>query len=203
MFVDNFEDGFAPRGAQSATFSIHDVYGRNIHDDAIENDGIHSGIIRDSYFQTQTFYSARGGSNASAAVTIDNCVVHLDLQPHQGGTGGPDDINSAGGYPYADGLGGGSIFKMDWGTSDSGVVHVKNSVFLLERPATSSFVGMQFAPGTYENVTIVWLGAGVSLAGTPGVTITRDRTVFDRARRPSLPRICSFMTWTPPTVTRR
>ena len=186
--IHNVADAIAPRGSQSAVFDIHDVYATSIHDDAVENDEIHSGSISDSFFKTHTFLSARPTSgsnisNPSAVVTVENCVVHLLLQPHQGGTGGPTDINTAGGYPFDDGLGTGSIFKFDWGTTNSGTVVVRNTVFLIERNSASSKTAMQFAPGTYENVTVVWLGGGdYPWAAPTGVTITSDRTAYDQAK---------------------
>ena len=182
--VDNVEDGFDPRGQVGATFHIHDVYATRIHDDAVENDDVHSGEIYNSFFQTHTFYSARGLSNPNAMVRIDNSVVELILQPFQGSTGGPTDQNTQGGYPYPDGLANGSMFKMDWDQPpNSGKVFITNTVFLIPRHASSSNLTMKFAPGTYENVTVVWLGTGAyPWPAPPGVTITTDRTVFDQAK---------------------
>src|SRR6185436_18488489 len=115
---------------------------------------------------------------------VDNCVVELILQPFLGGMNGPTDTNTLGGYPYPDKLGTGSIFKMDWDHPDnSGKVFVSNSVFLVPRNASSSNRTMGLAEGYYENVTVVWLGDGPYPATVPpGVTITRDRTVFDAAK---------------------
>ncbi len=182
--VDNVEDGVGLSAASPTefTFNVHDVYLSRIHDDAVENDDVLSGSISNSLFETHTFLSEKGSfTNPNAVVTIDNCAVELILQPHQGNDSG--NINTAGGYPYPDGLGNGSIFKFYDNGVGNGNVHVKNSVFLVNRPATSSNSAMQFAPGTYENVTVVWLGAGnYPFAAPPGATITRDRTAYDNAR---------------------
>ncbi|MBI3839611.1 MAG: hypothetical protein HY288_16950 [Planctomycetia bacterium] len=176
--IKNVEDGIDPRGPAGAKFYIHDVFMDQIHDDMVENDAIHSGTIADSYMRGHTFLSARGKrTDSQAVVQIRNVVVELILQPHQGDHG-PTDINTRGGYPFPDGLGNGSIFK--WSGS-SGGVDVRDSVFLVHRAASSSNKAMRFAPGAYSNVTIVWLGQGSYPApAPPGVTITRDRAVFDR-----------------------
>jgi hypothetical protein len=181
--IDNVEDGFAPRGDARADFSIRDVYVTQVHDDAIENDEVRSGSLRDSFIQTHTFYSARGKSNPAAVFTVENCVVELILQPHQGGSDA-EDLNTRAGYPFPDGLGCGVLWKMDWDEpANSGKVDVRDSVFLIPRQSTSSNRAMQWAPGVYKNVTLVWLGKGEYPWQAPaGVTITRDRAVFDQAK---------------------
>jgi hypothetical protein len=180
--IDNVEDGISPRGTAGAQFVIRDVFMSRVHDDGVENDEIHSGELNDSFFQTHTFYSARGGNNPAAVFRVRNCVVELILQPHQGGSD-QQDINTRGGYPYPDGRGCGCLFKMDQNQPErSGKVDVRDSVFLVPRHSSSSNRAMKFAAGHFENVTVVWLGDGEYPHAPPtGVTITRDRATFDQA----------------------
>lgn len=183
VVVDNVEDGYSPNGSPESTFLVEDCKFLRIHDDIIEDDHLHSGTIRNVYGEGHTFISHRpskgksGGRNT--VINVEHVVIRLLLQPHQGDHS-PTDINERGGYPFADGLGCGTLFK--W-TPAGGSINVSDSVFLVERPATSSFKAMTFPPGKYRNVTIVWLGAGEYPAALPaGVTISRDRKVFDLAK---------------------
>src|SRR5690606_24524978 len=123
------------------------------------------------------------GTNPQAVFTVSHCIIELILQPHQGARDA-NDMNSRGGYPYPDGLGCGMIFKMDWNQPDrSGKADLRDTVILVPRHSASSNRAMQFAPGRYERVTVVWLGRGDYPWPPPaGVTITRDRSVFDRAK---------------------
>ncbi|MBI3838219.1 MAG: hypothetical protein HY288_09845 [Planctomycetia bacterium] len=179
--VKNMEDGIRIRGAVGATFNVHDVYMTQLHDDMIDNTDVHSGTIANSFFRGHTFLSNRGGNNPAAVVTIQNDVVELMLQPHMGDNG-ITDINTKGGYPFPDGLGNGSMFKWEDSNNSSGTVDVTDSVFLVNRPATSSNGAMAFPAGHYRNVTVVWLGGGAYPVPVPsGVTITTDRTIYDKA----------------------
>jgi hypothetical protein len=186
-WCDNVTDGFNPRG--DAQFLIQGCCTTRVHDDALENDDVCSGIVRDSYFAGHTFYSARGESNPSAVVVIEDCVIELILQPYQGGSDA-DDYNEDGGYYYPDGLGCGTMFKMEWDGSDqtdshtdSGTVELRNCVFYVPRHSSSSMKAMRWPHGTYSNVTVVWQGDGDYPWPAPaGVTVTRDRSVFDQAK---------------------
>jgi hypothetical protein len=180
--ADNVFDGINPRG-DNVYFSVRDSYLSGVVDDMIENDEVHSGAVRSSYLTGHTFYSARGDDNPNAIFTVENCVIELILQPYQGHSD-YEDQNHSGGYPYPDGLGTGRLFKMDNDDPEaSGQVEIRNTVFLVPRHSSSSNRAMAFARGTYENVTLVWLGEGeYPHEPPPGVTITRDRTVFDSAR---------------------
>jgi hypothetical protein len=190
--IDNVTDGLNPRrGGSEAAFGIHDCYLSRVHDDCLENDDVLPGTIRNCFLQGHTFYSARPGTTmpSSAVVTIEDCVVELLLQPFQGGSDAGD-YNEAGGYMYPDGNGCGTLWKMEWDGSGadakhpaSGSVVVRNTVFLVPRHSSSSLKAMRWPHGTYENVVLVWLGDGdYPWTRPPGVTITRDRSVFDAAK---------------------
>jgi len=190
--VDNKEDGFAPRTANDkasddAHFTLRNAYFTRIHDDAVENDSTKNLIVENSFFQAHTFYSSRGTPNPNAQIQIRNVVAELILQPHEGRISGSTldlRVNEAGGYPYPDGLGSGALFKLDGGGKD-GHILVEDSVFLVPRhSASSNDANALDQPGlTFHNVTVVWLGEGAYPGTIPaGVTITRDRSVFDGAK---------------------
>jgi hypothetical protein len=72
---------------------------------------------------------------------------------------------------------------------------IEDSIFLVEEVPNGGTT--DFPPGaTAKNVTIVWLGPGEFPGRIPtGVTVTRDRAIWDRARERWLERHgCSSFT---------
>jgi len=192
VVIENMEDGFAPRTQEDdekdVNFRISQTAFFRIHDDIVENDAVKNLEMYDIFGEGHSFYSARGNANPDAKVSIKKAVVELMLLPHQGrisGQTGDYRFNTEGGYPFPDGLGNGQLLKLE-SQGKSGQMHIADSVFLINRASTSSMSAMSFEPKngvTYENVTIVWLGEGeYPFAAPPGVTITRDRSMFDRAK---------------------
>jgi hypothetical protein len=179
VHIDNMQDGIDPRGVQGSLLYMHDSMLTNIRDDVFENDDNLNILIEDVYFTGHSMISARGTATEANPVSKLHRVVGELRLAHHLGDHGIEDLNHAGGYPFPDNLGNGALFK--WG--NTGTVEVIDCTFLVNRPATSSMSAMKFAPGTYQNVTIVWLGAGdYPWPAPPGVTITRDRTVYDQAK---------------------
>src|SRR5262249_38910549 len=149
--------------------------------DMVENDSLYSGTISNVYMRGHTLLSERGSpAEAHSVVTVKDSVFELMLQPHTGDHGLVD-MNHAAGYPFPDGLGNGSMFKISNG---GGTVVMDNVVILVNRPPTSGNSAAKFMPGTYHNVTIVLADSfqgDYPFAPPPGVTITRDRSIYDRA----------------------
>jgi hypothetical protein len=75
----------------------------------------------------------------------------------------------------------GGIFKLSvcWGP-----VHFKNVIFRVDATGANGAANLHFPTGTYENVTIVWLGPGHYPGRLPdqGVDVTEDVAVWDEAR---------------------
>jgi hypothetical protein len=182
--VENVEDGVAPRGTEvrypkdGDGFVLRNLYFRYIRDDCVENDDIGGGVISDSLFDgcytgvserpsdgnRQLSYRAPRGEK----LILDGVLLRLQALP---GPRGSDDPAK---------LGHGQLFK--WSAVSNALV-VRHSVFLVERrPNTDSY--FPFPRGTVtEDVTIVWGGPGAFVWRVPeGTTVTRDRTVWDRAR---------------------
>lgn len=179
FFAQNVEDGFAPRvvdGTEEGNvdgFLLSGAYLRHVRDDAVENDDLMSGTIRDCLFDgVNRFLSARPSearhySNTSSVVTIDDVLVRMEAMPND---------------ESQDGVGHGSIFKWD---ESAGTVVMRDSIIYLQEMPQSSLASNAFPEGQYRNVVVV-LGPGFD--GTypvelpPGVRLTRDVSVWTAAR---------------------
>ncbi len=190
--VDNWWDGFRPR---SDTFKIthwllEDAYFSYIRDDAIENDEVMSGTVRDSLFDganmafSNSPSSSSSACNPGAVLKLRGVLAHLDAMPHEDGGG--------------DGLGHAQLFK--WTSSCSGKVKATNSVFYVEETSVNGRSSMAFPAGTYSNNVVVlgprFDGDGDGSTtdrdypGLPaeGVRQTRDTSVWTKARNAWLAR---------------
>jgi hypothetical protein len=179
FYAENVEDGFAPRvldgteAGSSDRFLISGAQMVRIRDDAVENDDLMSGTIRDSLFDgVNRFLSERPSSdrhyaNSGSVVLIEDVLVRMEAMPNE---------------RAADGLSHGSIFKWSEG---AGSVVMRDSVVLLEKRPVSSDDSNAFPPGRYSNVVVV-LGprfAGPYPVRLPrGVRVTRDVGVWTAAR---------------------
>ena len=109
-------------------------------------------------------------------------------------------------------LGAHGIWKWSWAAAKD--VTIRNTVFRLDQASYSSCSPQQWPAGSYQDVTLVWTGAGAySTAGgcrnvlPAGVTLTTDRSVWDNARSAwlarSAPTTGSTSTMTPTRITAR
>ena len=168
------EDGFAPRvtegteGDNDVRFLLSGTYMNWIRDDAIEDDDLMSGVIRNVLIDgTNRFLSARprGGdtyTNHGMVIHVQDVLVHMKAMP----TGNADD-----------GAGFGGIFK--WSDA-AGTVDVSNAMFLLDEAPISH---APFPPGTYAHVKLVLGYAGRYPGNLPdGVSTTHRLGVWKHAR---------------------
>ncbi|HEY8059832.1 MAG TPA: hypothetical protein VID94_13810, partial [Acidimicrobiales bacterium] len=187
--VDNVVDGYNPRVAEgteqdnTAQFLLDGAYMTYIRDNAVEDDNLMSGTIRDSLFDgVFNLLSAKPStsgtySNTSMVVTIDEVIARLQALP---------DASAA------DGTAHNKVFK--WAEDLAGSVAVRDSIFYLEEVPEGSSSNMPFPRGTYQNVTVV-LGPGFDgdrdgdttdldypAALPAGVTQSRDVSIFTTAR---------------------
>jgi hypothetical protein len=104
---------------------------------------------------------------------MDHVLLHIQPMPRDENT--PDH------------RGNGQLFK--WSKWSNRLV-LRDSVLWVERVSMNGPAAMGFPPGTVaHNVTLVWTGPGDYPAPVPaGVTVTKDRTVWDDARRSWLER---------------
>jgi len=188
MRIDNVEDGIGAIGGDPTGITVRNVHLSYIRDDCIENDAVVNLLVQDSLLDgCFTGVSVRPGAQARPAPAPAGERTQLErvllrLQP----------------MPYSrqeakckrDGLGTGGFFK--WSAWANQLV-VEDSVLLAERIAARCSRAMSFPKGTYRNVTLVWLGPGDYPGKLPaqGVTVTRDRAVWDRAKADWLARHAS------------
>ena len=182
-WIENVEDGFSPRvfGNRRAYWVVRSVYMKNIRDDAIENDICRAGEIIDTLIDgAHMFFSERPGKGASCAangganskLTIRYSLIALKCQ-----TDPREDKSSCGSRTST-----GQLFKV---TGDSGPVDMSDTILLVpDNSRNGTQPQMNFPAGTYKNVTLVWLGPGSYPGKLPssGVTVTKDKSVWDRAR---------------------
>ena len=166
--ADNVEDAFDPRGGEG--FEVRNMWTEYIRDDCIENDERRAGLVTDSLFDgCYTFFSEQDdGTVVGESLVFDRVLVHLEPMPGPHGTTDPST------------LGHGSFFKK----FDDGDRHqpiIRDSVFFLEDDCYNGC--HDWPPGTTaDNVVIVWVGAGrFPMSVLPGMTLTTDRSVWDRA----------------------
>jgi hypothetical protein len=177
--ADNVEDGVSPFGDGFVGRNLYLTY---IRDDCIENDAISGGYIADSLFDGCSMGLSERPSSGfdptppppGETFTMDRVLLHVQPMPR-------DETTS-------DGLGNGQLFK--WSKKWSNRLVLRDSIFWVERVSMNGAKAMGLPDGTVaHNVTLVWTGPGDYPASVPpGVTVTKDRTVWDNARRSWLAR---------------
>lgn len=181
-YMDNVQDGFSPRGG--GYWILRNSYLKYVRDDFVENDGLLSGEIVDCLADgVYVFLSARPGKSADPeildareppVVKIRDTLVHLQPMPYDG------DMKLTAKRFIKDGKTCGQLFKWSrWG----GTVEVSNCIIRWDQMAASGPTPMSFPKGTYENVTLIWLGEGDFPKPLPeGVTLSRDVKLWGDAR---------------------
>jgi hypothetical protein len=168
--VDNVEDGI---GVFGENFVLRNLYFTHIRDDCVENDALAEGLISDSLFDGCFMGVSERPSEgfnisdpSSGTLTLNRVLVRLEPMAH-------DDASS--------GVGNGQLFK--W-SSLSNRLMLRDSIFLVEQESLNGSDSMVFPENTEaRNVTLVWTGAGAYPGPLPsGVTVTRDRSIWEDAR---------------------
>jgi hypothetical protein len=180
VIFDNSHDAImlpragTPSSAKGIVRSVMALYNR---DDCIEDDGSTSTYVDDSYFECNTFFSATGGDGAGREFIMKNSLVQMKCMPEDR----LDEMACAGITPRA---GTGQLWK---GVSSSMKLHVQDSIIYQQDRTKNGLSSMrlnQTSNTTFQNVVIVWGGAG-DWPGPdipPGVTITKDLRVWESAR---------------------
>ena len=182
VYWENVEDGLGPlEGLES--WSLRDSCLRYIRDDAIESDDLIPGEVVNCLIDgCFTFLSQRSEPprRAEITTTIRDCLIHVQSQPHDGIPGkqwrdrnirmGDDGIGRAPGM----------LFK--WGRG-AGEVEMTNCLVKIDAVSVNGDGDMEFPPGRYDNVTLIWLGEGRYPRPLPeGVTLRRDASLWEEAR---------------------
>jgi hypothetical protein len=178
--VDNVEDGVGTIAGDPEGILIRNAYMTYIRDDCIENDFVVGLIVKDSLLDGCFFGLSQRpalGTNPKAPpagerTLLDGVLMRLEPMPYE----------QSKARCSADGLGTGGFFK--WSPYANKLV-VRNSILFAERVAALCRSPMNFPENaTFENVTLVWTGPGDYPGSLPasGVTVTRDRQVWDQAK---------------------
>ena len=182
IFMDNVQDGFSPRGG--GTWTLRNSHLKYVRDDFIENDGLLSGEIVDCLADgVFVFLSARPGKKSDPdkldareppVVKIRDTLVHVEAMPFDG------DMKLKNQRYIVDGKACGQLFKWSrW----AGTVEVKNCIFRWDQMSASGPTPMSFPAGSYENVTLIWLGEGdFPKPLSDGITLSRDVSIWDKAK---------------------
>jgi hypothetical protein len=192
-YIENVEDALGPpkdlSSPRSGSMLARRVHAVGIRDDFFENDACLPGRIDDSLIdgahmlvsQTQ----GRGGGPCGGSVfVIRDTVASITCQPDRRARrdgkaipGGVED-GAVSATSCAPGTGIGQLFK------GGGPFDVSNTTLMVEGVSNNGPAAMALPPGSYRNVTLVWLGPGDYPGAIPaGVTVTKDRAVWDHARQ--------------------
>jgi hypothetical protein len=169
--VEDFEDAYDPNSPEATytTYLVH-VRARFVRDDCVENEDVpHNLVIRDSLFdgcftafaeRPHGSSSARNGTGAHS-FTVDSSLVHVRPQRLGPGYCGAEEVDEGRCRPTRTPevwVGAYGIWK--WSDEAAREVAVRDSIFRLDMPSYSSCSSQEWPNGTYENVTLVWTGAG-------------------------------------------
>jgi hypothetical protein len=177
--VDRYGDAVRFTQPEDSNFTLRSSWFSNIHDDCIENDRLHAGLIDDVLFDgCYNAFSARAANayqdsvdGSARTVTVKNSLVRLQRQT--GVASGPSP-SSAG------------FFKVENQLVSKNVHWVlQNNIFRADGPAgTGTLCLNQHSKFTATNNTIVWLGSGSYPCPDTlpsGWTLTTDPAVWDNA----------------------
>ena len=154
-----------------ARFLLEGSYLKGVHDDAVQNDDLMSGTVRDCLFDGVFvgFSEQPPGhdsySNRRSVLKVDGVIARFAPNVYDGK------------------LGSGIVFK--WSETKAGTVDVRRSIFFVEENSNLNLSGQRFPPGIYRDVTLV---LGPDFKGSwpvtlpPGVRVTRDVSVYTKAR---------------------
>jgi hypothetical protein len=169
-WIENVEDAVgppkAPETPRTASFAVRGVYACYIRDDFIENDAALGGEISDTLVDgAHVFISARPGKGfdgqfSPATVQVRSSLVRLDCKPDERADGQDS--------PAAEGLAGGACgvakslgMPFKWSAAAKDLhVDIADTIIRVDAAGRNGPRSMNFPPGTYRNVTVVWLGSG-------------------------------------------
>ena len=173
--VDNEGDGIGFSTETANDWTVRGVHLSRIHDDCIENDYMHNGLVEDSLLDgCYVAFSARNSDGTDGHLnteTIRSSLVRLQPMPTVYSGGAP---------------GHGGFFKWPTSTAD-GVgpnLVIENTIFRVDQLPNHGSLGLPDPPVglSCANNVIVWLGAGPYPAALPSCfTITTEVAVWDDA----------------------
>lgn len=205
MVVTDFEDAYDFQGYSrpDAVAYLDHVTATDIGDDCLEVEGSSSDpdgpvsvAINNSYFECFTGVAERPPGSTTTQegtgaqwFTMENSLMWIKPRPL--GPSYCDSTSVSQGRCATTGdpeLWTGSYGIWKWSNQAAARVAVRNTIFRLDMPSYSSCSSQRWPAGSYDNVTVVWTGAGsYRSAGSctntlpSGVTLTTDVSVWDDA----------------------
>src|SRR4051794_12239265 len=186
--IVNVEDAIGPpKDAATdigASLLVRGVHAEYIRDDFLENDACLPGEVADVLVDgTHMFVSERPSGSAQCVADrpkdlhIHDSVVWLSCQPDMRGSKNKSSCpNTPGGLRQS----AGEVFKWRAG---SGRVLMERVVVRIDGTPVGGAGSMAWPAGTYQSVTVVWLGPGPYPAPVPpGVTVTTSLALWLNAR---------------------
>src|SRR3954451_25235948 len=187
--IVNVEDAMGPPKNPStdvgAGLLVRGVHAEYIRDDFLENDACLPGEVADVLVDgTHMFVSERPSGNAQCIADrpkdlhIHDSVIQISCMPdtRTGSENKSSCPNTSGGLRQS----AGEVFK--WRTG-SGRVQMEQVVIRIDGTPVHGVGSMAWPAGTYQSVTIVWLGPGPYPAPVPpGVTVTTSLALWLNAR---------------------
>ena len=195
--IENVADAVAPPKApntpRAAAFAVRGVYACYIRDDFIENDAALGGEVSDTLVDgTHVFISARPGRGfresrekfPPATLSVRDSLVRLDCKPDDRADGqdAPTVTERAGG---ACGIARSLGMPFKWSAAAENLrLDMADTIIRVDAAGRNGPRSMNFPPGTYRDVTLIWLGSGPYPGTLPetGVSVTTDQMVWDTAR---------------------
>ena len=182
MYSDNAMDGFSTAGTKCKYWQLCNSWFRHTRDDAIENDSINPGMIDNCLFDgTYVFYSTRPGKNDTRQhdpieTVIRDSLIWLKPMPNSD----PKSKYWTDG-PNGEKLCSGSLFK---DSEHSGSIIMEDCVIRMDQVhARGPGSAMEWPEGTYNNVSLIWLGEGDYPKELPnGVTVYTDPALWFASR---------------------
>jgi len=206
-YASDFEDGFDPNSPRNSQQTVYMDHTRTewIRDDCIETEGGGTAegpmnvVLKNSLwdgcftvFGERPSYAGGAVKNGAGAesLTVEDSLIYSNPQPlgtqycnstkvTQGRCKATSDPNVW--------LGSQGIWK--WSIAAASKVVIRNTIFRLDMASYSSCAPQVWPDGTYQNVTLVWTGSqpyaragGCTNVLPPGVTLTTDVGVWDRAK---------------------
>ncbi|MPZ52849.1 MAG: hypothetical protein GEU79_08965 [Acidimicrobiia bacterium] len=169
--VDNQGDGIRME-ERGADFHIRAVYLTDIHDDCIENDFMHGGVLEDSLLDgcyvgfSAAQYEGNDSDGSDNRWVMENNLIRMEPQP----------------TPYrGPSPGHGAIFK--WTVGGPQVVF-RDNIIRVDQPPNHGHLGIheELDLVECENNTVVWGGEGPYPEPLPDCfTVTTDLSVWDEA----------------------
>lgn len=177
VVIANYGDALKPKddgGGQATNWTVRHTLVINAHDDCLENDYVHSGLIEDTLFEScYVGISARpdrtGYGGLSETVTIRNTLLRLKpmTSVYKGSSPGT-----------------GGFFK--WTTDQSPALDISDSVFRADQLPNHQDLGLPDVPIACRSNVVLWSGDGPFPGRASWLEHCPDTTIIEGKAAPAI-----------------